>query len=56
MAEFFINNGSTIVIGVILLAIVTAVIRKMLKDRREGKTCGSCSGCSGCAGTSRCGK
>jgi len=40
----------TAIVGLVLLLIVAAVIRKMIKDHKAGKhSCGgNCAGCSGC--------
>lgn len=43
----------TIVVGLLLLALVSAIIWKMVRDARAGKDIfcgGSCSGCSGACG------
>ena len=47
---FLMENLSTVIIGLILAGVVYLVVRKMIRDRREGKGCG-CSG--GCAGETR---
>ena len=42
---------STVIVGLILLAIVVLVIRSMINDHKSGKSScgGNCAGCSGCA-------
>lgn len=55
MINFLINNWGTIVVGLIVLAIVSAIIRMMIRKRKAGKpiTC-DCGGescgnmCHGC--------
>lgn len=44
---FIINNIATIIVGLIVLAIVTLVVIKMVKDKKKGiGTCGSkCANC-----------
>ncbi len=41
---------ATWIVGGILAVIVAAVIVKMIRDKRSGKSCcsGDCSHCSGC--------
>lgn len=41
-------SAGTIFVLVILIAVVALVIRKMIKDKRAGKTCASCGGNCGC--------
>ena len=44
-------NAGTILVLLVLLCIVGLVVRKIVKDKKAGKTCGSCSGnCSCCHG------
>ena len=53
MLAWFIANGGTIVIGIVLLSIIFFVIRYMIKEKKAGK--GGCgSGCSGCANSGMC--
>lgn len=44
------GNLATIVVCIILITIAVLIIRKLIRDRKEGKcSCGgNCSGCSGC--------
>ena len=37
-----------------LACVVVLIIRGMLRDKKQGKTCGGCSGCSGCACSGNC--
>ncbi|MCC8074717.1 MAG: FeoB-associated Cys-rich membrane protein [Clostridiales bacterium] len=47
MIAWLTANAGTIVVGLILLAIVAAILRGMLRDRKQGKhSCGG--GCAGC--------
>lgn len=46
-------NLATIIISVILVIIVALVIRKMIKDKRQGKSSCGC-GCANCALKGRC--
>lgn len=51
MISFLVANLSTIVIAAILVIAVGLIIRKMIRDKKAGKTCGSCGGsCSCCQG------
>ncbi|HHW45707.1 MAG TPA: FeoB-associated Cys-rich membrane protein [Clostridiales bacterium] len=52
MLTFLAQNLATIVVGIILLAIVVLIIRKLIKDKKSGKSCSSCPGnCQSCPGT-----
>ncbi|HIU76532.1 MAG TPA: FeoB-associated Cys-rich membrane protein [Candidatus Pelethocola excrementipullorum] len=43
-------NAGTIIVLVVLLGVVSLVIRKIVKDKKAGKTCSSCGGnCSACS-------
>ena len=44
---FLMENLSTVIIGLILAGVVYLVVRKMIRDRREGKGCGCSGGCAG---------
>lgn len=46
--QWFLNNVSTIVLGLILAGIVALVIVRMIKNRRAGKTTCGCSDCAMC--------
>ena len=46
MIEFITGNLATIIVTAILITIVTAIIIKMVRDKKKGvSSCGSCSGC-----------
>ena len=49
MAGFFAANWGTIVICIVLIAIITAIILKLRKDKKAGKSisCGDCKHCGG---------
>ena len=51
---FLMEILSTVIIGLILAGVVYLVVRKMIRDRREGKGCGCSGGCAGCSGASMC--
>lgn len=48
MLSWLAANAATIIISVILAVLVIAVIVKMIRDKRNGRTSCSC-GCSNCA-------
>ncbi len=50
MLQFIISNLATIIVSLLLITIVTMIIRKMIRDKKQGKSC--CSGGSGCEGCS----
>jgi len=48
-------NGSTIIVGLVILLIVVLIVRSMYKNKRAGKTSCSCGdGCGGCASAGMC--
>lgn len=52
MLSFLQTNWGTILVAAILLILVVLIVKKLLKDKRNGKSCscgGDCSHCStGC--------
>ncbi len=53
MLNWIIANLATIIICAILVVVVSLVVIKMIRDKKQGK--GSCScGCSGCAMSDTC--
>ena len=46
MPEFLMNNLGTIVVAAILLIVLALVAKKMISDRKQGKS--SCGGSCGC--------
>lgn len=48
MFDWIINNIGSIIVLLAVVAIVTLVIVKMIRDKRRGKSSCSC-GCGGCA-------
>lgn len=49
---FLINNAGTIVVALILAAAVFFVARRMVRDRKAGRTCcGTCGTCGACGGS-----
>lgn len=48
MSTFLAANCGTIVVGLIVLAIVAAIVVKIAKDKKNGKTSCGC-GCEGCS-------
>ena len=46
-------NVIDLILVLILAAVVFLAVRKLVRDRKGGKTCScGCSGCTGCAGSS----
>lgn len=41
-------SAGTIFVLAVLIIVVALVVRKMIKDKRAGKTCASCGGNCGC--------
>ena len=52
MLAWLAANLGTIIVCALVLAVVFLAARKLLKDKKQGKSpCGcSCSGCAGCGG------
>lgn len=46
----------TAIVALALIAIVAAIIARMFKDRKRGKSCGCGCGCSGCPMAGECKK
>ena len=55
MSEWILANAGTIVILLVLAAVVTLIVRKMLRDRKQGRTSCGC-GCEHCTMSGRCHK
>ena len=53
MLEFFMNHLATILICLVLIVIVALIIRKLILDRKRGKSSCGC-GCQDCPGASFC--
>ena len=53
MISFIADNIATIIIGALLAFAVAMIIRKMVRDKKQGIP-SSCSGCKGCANASSC--
>lgn len=49
------NNLSTILVSALLAFAVALIIRKMIKDKKSGRSsCGCGCGCEGCALSDKC--
>ena len=55
MIEFIAKYGGTILVSVIVVAVITAVAIKLLKDKKAGKTSCGC-GCKNCPSSGMCHK
>ena len=53
MFEFISANIATIIVAAVILAIVTLIVVKMVRDRKNHKSSCGC-GCSGCPGAGIC--
>ncbi len=53
MLHFIMENLSTIIIGILLLAVVVLIVKKMRNDKKNGKSSCGC-GCGGCASAGIC--
>lgn len=41
-----VENLSTIIVGVLMLALLTVIVRGTLKSRKAGGACANCAGCA----------
>ncbi|WP_163428001.1 FeoB-associated Cys-rich membrane protein [Eubacterium pyruvativorans] len=50
MIAWIVSNAGTLLVSAALIGIVTGIIRKMIRDKKQGKSCcgGDCSHCSHC--------
>lgn len=53
MLSFLQENGGTMVVGFLLLAVVACVVWRLARNRKQGKTscgcdCGNCPSCGLC--------
>ena len=48
MMNFISQNIGSIVVGAVLFLIVFLVVKKLIRDAKNGK-CSSCVGCAGCS-------
>jgi hypothetical protein len=46
MIQFIISNLATILISIILITTIILIFKKMIKDKKQGKSC-SCGNCCG---------
>ncbi len=53
MIEFIVHNLGTILVGLIVLAIVVAIVVKQIKNHKAGKSSCGC-GCENCPSASMC--
>ena len=51
MPLFLSENLGTLVVGLVLVGLVTAIVMHLIRNRRKGK-CISCDCCGGCSGSS----
>jgi len=49
------NNLSTIIVSLIVLTVVILVVRKLIRDKKQGKSSCGC-GCDSCAMSGQCHK
>ena len=55
MLAWLADNLGTIIISLILIAVVSLIIVRMIEDRKSGKSNGSCGcGCEHCAMHGKC--
>ncbi|MBO4266756.1 MAG: FeoB-associated Cys-rich membrane protein [Lachnospiraceae bacterium] len=58
MVTWLATNLGTIIISIIMIALVTVIIRTMIRDKKMGKSAcgGSCASCKMCAACRRAAK
>ena len=55
MLAFLKENLSTIIIGLMILAVVVGIVVKMIRDKKNGKTSCNCGcGCESCPSADIC--
>ena len=55
MLAFLTEHFSSILVGLALLLIVALVIRVLIRDKKNGKSCTGCGGsCGGCPSAGAC--
>jgi predicted permease len=54
MLNYIAANLATILVGAVVLAIVAAVVVKLIRDKKRNKSSCGC-GCSGCPNAQSCG-
>jgi len=55
MLTFLAENAGTIIVLLILIAVLTAIVVKFIRDKKKGKGLCAC-GCSGCPSKDMCHK
>ncbi len=55
MFEWIIQNAATIIVAAVVAVILALIVKKMIRDKRNGKTSCSC-GCGGCPLSESCHK
>ncbi|MBQ8296886.1 MAG: FeoB-associated Cys-rich membrane protein [Ruminococcus sp.] len=53
MMDFLIENISTIIVGLVVLAVIALIIVKLRKDKKQGKSSCGC-GCEHCQNAPYC--
>lgn len=46
MLAYLVSNMGNIVVGLLILAVVAAIVYKMIKNKKQGKSCCGCENCS----------
>lgn len=55
MSNWLMQNGASLIVGLLVAGVIAAVIVKMIRDKKKNKSACGCS-CSGCPGASYCNK
>lgn len=53
MLQWLMQNAATIIVSIVIAILTIAVIRKLIRDKREGKASCGC-GCTNCAMQENC--
>lgn len=51
--DWLIANGGSVAVGVVVLAVIAAIVAGMIRNRKKGKPSCGC-GCAGCALAGQC--
>ena len=51
--DWLVANGGSVAVGVVVLAVIAAIVAGMIKNRKKGKSSCGC-GCASCALAGQC--
>ena len=54
MLDYLANNIATIILSLVILAVIVLIIRRLVKEKRAGRTVCGCSASGVCSSCSHC--